>query len=1303
MLDETNHCIVDDCHMRYVEHFTHSKGWKYYYEKDNTTSYPEQNTMRGSYNEWNNSTIEYSAGDGIYVAGSNNKITNCIIHDVCYSATFAAAIDAGWGETCNQGVFSGNTLYNSGRYVAMFYGARAAKILYNHMYDAMLLSRDGGIAYTALNDGNDTEIAYNWLHDNHCTAGGFATGFGSGLYIDAGSSNYLAHHNVIWDCDFAGIFICSHITPPINLSNNIQLYNNTIYNNITHHDSTDHYGEWGIEFIAQAEGSEVINNLINNPNPATPQPRIIQFQHATPTHYANGSYSVDEDYVPLPFSVTSPTPSAVDAGVMIPNLTCTPPVGAPDIGAYEFEGEYWTPGSSLEIPPTPTPPPPIFMATSASMGWGSNQGLDNWYYNRYSDPVYTPLVWNTMTNASWTKTGGNDHPSIGGNGACPGLEEDAVRTWIAPRAGSIKIEVCAQRCDPTSGAGDGVVVKVVKNEDLENMLWQQTIENTDYTHYRTSVPGTPAPVPGVVTVAEGDRISFHLSPNDTNWYDATQFNAIIYDASKGPAWGASYDYSAGHGNDHWDYEYYSSITLEYAPLEWTGAQWALNNTSPRIWLNGGIPYINGGDVLDAVRTWVAPWAGVVDISGVAVRVDPRVSPTPGAGDGVVLKVVKSHEMANTLLCSEYVDNTILMRRYFNIPSIPVALGDKIRFHINPNVSCDADATQFDAVVMYQPTITPTPTPTETPTLTPTPTPTETPTLTPTPTPTETPTICAPMSLWHLDEGTGMTAADSSGNGNDGTVHGATWSGGVMGGDLSFNGVDDYTEVPDAESLSPREQITVAAWIKVGTFNDFGRIAAKSTWPQYDYILLLGADNNVGFVISKNGVETGAYSIANTIQAGQWYHVTGTYDGRYVRMYINGLTAMTSNATSGLIDDQGGVFSLGRNPANNSAYYSGLMDEVYIYGSALSEEEIRALMQSAIGPWPMFKQRISLTGKTANIGPRDCYVLWSYNVGDIYWERIAAIGEGNRVYIGGANRLYCLNPNGTRAWSYTTNGRVLNSNPAIDYEEHIFFGSEDARIYALNSSGVLYWSYNTGTYNASNPIISEEIGLLYSASPRLYRLNSNGTMRWSYAGEWAQPSLGAGNSVYAQYGHTNFFKLTSNGLFCWSYVPEFNEDEGLYDHALGSDGTVYLADFEKVYSLRSDGGFSWSYRAGSSAITVGTGDRVCAQSGWTTHCLGLAGGFQWSYQNNSNLRYAVIDGEEKLFTGSEDNNVYCLTSDGGLGWSFRLPNKAWNAVIGNDYRIYVGSRDNNLYALGEYTPTAIPTPTVTVTPTASPTP
>jgi hypothetical protein len=72
-------------------------------------------------------------------------------------------------------------------------------------------------------------------------------------------------------------------------------------------------------------------------------------------------------------------------------------------------------------------------------------------------------------------------------------------------------------------------------------------------------------------------------------------------------------------------------------------------------------------------------------------------------------------------------------------------------------------------------------------------------------------------IWHFNEGTDSIAHDSSGNHNHGTIYGANWITGISETALSFNGLNDYVEVPNSIGLNITGNITVEAWMKPQDF------------------------------------------------------------------------------------------------------------------------------------------------------------------------------------------------------------------------------------------------------------------------------------------------------------------------------------------------------------------------------------------------------------------------------------------------------------------------------------------------------
>ncbi|MBI3413986.1 MAG: HYR domain-containing protein, partial [Verrucomicrobia bacterium] len=111
-----------------------------------------------------------------------------------------------------------------------------------------------------------------------------------------------------------------------------------------------------------------------------------------------------------------------------------------------------------------------------------------------------------------------------------------------------------------------------------------------------------------------------------------------------------------------------------------------------------------------------------------------------------------------------------------------------------------------------------------------------------------------VGYWKLDDGSGLSAVDSSGNGNTGTLlNGPTWTSGQFGGGLSLDGVNDYVSVNNAPSLNPSSQITLSAWIRPSNLSVSGEIISKEnnslTPAQNQYFLRLQAGGKIRFTVA----------------------------------------------------------------------------------------------------------------------------------------------------------------------------------------------------------------------------------------------------------------------------------------------------------------------------------------------------------------------------------------------------------------------------------------------------------------------
>jgi hypothetical protein len=201
-----------------------------------------------------------------------------------------------------------------------------------------------------------------------------------------------------------------------------------------------------------------------------------------------------------------------------------------------------------------------------------------------------------------------------------------------------------------------------------------------------------------------------------------------------------------------------------------------------------------------------------------------------------------------------------------------------------------------------------------------------------------------VGLWHFSD----NLTDSSGNNNDGVVDGATkYVDSLMGRAFSFDG-DTCVSVDDSESLDIT-RATLEAWVKpsVSTQTSYARIVFKGTNNPFVPLYFLaydGSGTHMRMVVYINGVAKSATSITTLTDPSTWYHIAGTYDGTDVKIYVDGtLEGTTVVLGDGEIDIGSEALGIGRNPEANIYGYKGFIDEVRIWNTALTEEQLGSVI------------------------------------------------------------------------------------------------------------------------------------------------------------------------------------------------------------------------------------------------------------------------------------------------------------------------------------------------------------------------
>jgi hypothetical protein len=221
------------------------------------------------------------------------------------------------------------------------------------------------------------------------------------------------------------------------------------------------------------------------------------------------------------------------------------------------------------------------------------------------------------------------------------------------------------------------------------------------------------------------------------------------------------------------------------------------------------------------------------------------------------------------------------------------------------------------------------------------------------------TLAAPSGLlaaYAFNEGSGTTTADASGKGHTGTLSGATWTlAGKYGKALSFNGSSSYVNLGNAADLQLTGSMTWSAWI-FATANpaDDGQIISKSTGPGWQGKTSpdTGPHTFGVSVSSSSSANTQRYS--NTVRAlNTWYHVAGVYDAtaRTLNIYVNGVLdngVLVGTVPASQFNNATASVNIGRR--TGGFYFQGTIDELRLYGRALSQAEIQTDMNRAVvGP------------------------------------------------------------------------------------------------------------------------------------------------------------------------------------------------------------------------------------------------------------------------------------------------------------------------------------------------------------------
>ena len=282
------------------------------------------------------------------------------------------------------------------------------------------------------------------------------------------------------------------------------------------------------------------------------------------------------------------------------------------------------------------------------------------------------------------------------------------------------------------------------------------------------------------------------------------------------------------------------------------------------------------------------------------------------------------------------------------------------------------------------------------------------------------------------------ANDESGNGNNGTVNGATLAAdrnGVANSSYSFDGVSNFIEITDNPSIKPSNQISIVgfAYLDSSETSSFPRLINKAhdTPQNYASYQIIGGNKGqdslgfTGFTVRTSNSYNWTGHGGNQKLLNVWFHFTATYDGQTMKYYLNGkLIKSRSQIGTFLYSNENLFFAKGRDGLGKIDYTKCKLDDIAIYNRALTQQEISALYtggtQSALASTKVFvdalatvnqHQEVELSISTEALNTADNVI--AYQTDFSY--------DTTRFTYVGSNLVGTLNPAGTVGINKSKNG------------------------------------------------------------------------------------------------------------------------------------------------------------------------------------------------------------------------------------------------------------------------------------------
>lgn len=196
-------------------------------------------------------------------------------------------------------------------------------------------------------------------------------------------------------------------------------------------------------------------------------------------------------------------------------------------------------------------------------------------------------------------------------------------------------------------------------------------------------------------------------------------------------------------------------------------------------------------------------------------------------------------------------------------------------------------------------------------------------------------------------GSGNTWFDMSGNGFSGTlVNGPTFNS-SNGGSIVFDGSNDYTSVPYTTLLTPNVA-SIATWVSASWSSLSGQRCIVSKTQTGGYQLSVNEPtfypSGIGIIYYLGGAYRSASISTSTVSTG-WHYIVSTFDGRYIKLYLDGIerSSYDYGSQTTIIYNNNNHLLVGAEPGSGTgvdgAFFPGKIASTSVYNRGLTAQEV----------------------------------------------------------------------------------------------------------------------------------------------------------------------------------------------------------------------------------------------------------------------------------------------------------------------------------------------------------------------------